>query len=83
MPEVSSESDIPTIIFMKNVASALEALVQNPSPEVMRIRERLRQLKAEGKPLDLSLFHFETCREALKNFKGSLSDAVREERDRW
>lgn len=68
---------------MKNVTSALETFAQNPSPEVMRIRERLRELKVKGKPFDRSLYHFDECRQALKNYKGNLSEAVREERDKW
>ena len=52
---------------------------------MLRIREKLRKLKEDPntRPLDMSTFNFAKSREALKHYKGNLSDAVREERDEW
>ena len=44
-------------------------------------KEKLKSIRAAGKPINWDLFSFERTRELLKDVKGSFSDLLIEERE--
>lgn len=58
-------------------------LDEKPSPALQAVFDRLAKARREGTGHRWEDFSFEKSQELLKDFKGSLSDAVIEEREEY
>jgi hypothetical protein len=64
----------------QKIIKEINTLPEDILPEVYRYLNTLKKKKTKTKGIDLNTFSFFQSMEALKGMKGSLSDAVIEER---